>query len=63
MRMKRQKGEKAHLREKLVDDRVSDTSAVVRRTTLFANGVELVEDDDMKAGLVSLLLVLLVEKR
>ena len=47
-----------YLREKLVDNGVADTSAIVCRTTLLEYGVQLIEDDDVQATLVALLLVL-----
>lgn len=47
-----------HLREDLVDDGVADTGTAAGGATLFEDGVEFIEDDDVEATLVALLLVL-----
>ena len=47
-----------YLREKLVDNGIADAGAIVCRTTLLEDGVQLIEDDDVQATLVALLLVL-----
>lgn len=47
-----------HLGEDLVDDSVAYASAAAGGTTLFEDGVELVEDDDVEAALVALLFIL-----
>lgn len=48
----------ANLRKQLIDDGIADTGTVVRRTTLFADGVELIEDYDVKPALMAFLLFL-----
>ena len=47
-----------NLQEELVDDRVLHASAVRERTTRLLDGVNLVEDTDMQAAVVTLELVL-----
>lgn len=47
------------LGQQLIDDRVSHTGSSACRSTLLADGVQLIEDDDVKTRLVSLGLVLL----
>ena len=47
-----------YLGEKLVDDAIAHTSSSARGATLLANGIQLVEDDDMQTALIALLLVL-----
>jgi len=36
-----------HFGQQLIDDRVSDTSAAIGRTTLLEDGVQFVKDDDV----------------
>lgn len=46
------------LREQLVDNTVANTSTTASRATLLANCIQLIEDDDVQATLVTLCLVL-----
>jgi len=39
----------AHLGQQLIDDRVADTRPAVLRSSLFANSIQLIKDDNMQA--------------
>lgn len=52
-----------HLREQLIDDRVADTGSAPSRTTLLADGVELIKDDNVQARVLALSLVLCASLR
>ncbi len=47
-----------YLGQKLVDDTVANSSTVLRRPTLLANCIQLIEDDDVQTALIALGLVL-----
>ena len=47
-----------YLREQLIDHTVANTSTAAGRSTLLADGVQLIEDDDVQSTLITLLLVL-----
>ncbi len=49
----------ANLGKKLVDNTISNASTSSRRPTLFADRIQLIEDNDMQVALVTLGFVLL----
>lgn len=57
--MKERKKER-NLGEQLVDNRVTNTGAIVLGTTLLANGIQLIKDDDVQVAAVPPLLVLVL---
>ena len=48
-----------HFGEKLVDNTISNTSSSRSRATLFTNGIQFVENDDMESTLIAFFFILL----
>ena len=48
-----------HFGEKLVDDTISDTSPSRGGATLFTNGIQFIENDDMESTLIAFFFILL----